>query len=880
VEIKEKLLKPDDPNLARTYNNLGNLYRVMGQSELAMFYYQKAEEIFKAKFGQRYPMVGKIYSNMGIIYKDNGDLGKSLQYLNYARGILDGDPANSEEIASVFNNLGNVYFELKDYGQALHYYKQSVDTREQGQSIFLSRSYSNIALCYYELKQFNEASAYHQLSIDYRIKYYGEDHYLLADEYMNYGQFFLRTGHPDRGLGLYQDALAIYLRNYGDKHPSVSNCLVNIGDFYSGQGNLLTALQYYQKALVAVVEDFENKTDLYSNPTLDQKILSKTDLLEAISKKAIAFNSYYAESSHRLRDVKMSLETFELALDLMDNIRIGHLTGESKLELAKNQKNLFMSAISTAYDAYVKTGDAIYQDLAFQFTERGKAALLYDFMRENDAKQFAHIPDSLLSIENKIKEEITLYQKLIYDEVLKPGIERDSTKISLWEEKLFVLQERQKDMIAYFNVNYPKYYQYKYTNKICSIDEIRAYLDENDVLVEYFLGTDMLYSFCISRDETRIIRQEIDSSLFLSVDQLPNNQNLDRVINDAYVTYSEYVNSSYNLFKLLLEPFGKETAGRDLIIIPDGVLGYISFESLLTRESISENVDYKHLPYLIRDHTINYGYSGTLLVNSMKPENKEQVKEELLAFAPVFFSPESSLESNATLPVYRTRGEELLDLPATRKEVMDISRIFRGDVYLNNQATVSRFKQIAANYRILHIATHGIVDNVNPLHSKLVFSPVTNNREEDNALYYSDLFNLELNADLAVLSACNTGYGKNSEGEGIMALARGFMYSGVPSLVISLWSVEDESTALIMKNFYKYLKEGYSKDESLRLSKLDYLSTTDNVGASPYYWSGFVNIGNNHPLDLHTHRYFYLGFLILLVPAGLILFRLYRHFRP
>jgi CHAT domain-containing protein len=198
---------------------------------------------------------------------------------------------------------------------------------------------------------------------------------------------------------------------------------------------------------------------------------------------------------------------------------------------------------------------------------------------------------------------------------------------------------------------------------------------------------------------------------------------------------------------------------------------------------------------------------------------------------------------------------------------------------MNEQATVAKFKEIAGNYKILHIATHGIVDNQNPVHSRLLFSPVT--MQTDGAdLQYNDLFNLQLNADLAVLSACNTGYGRNSEGEGIIALSRGFLYSGVPSLVISLWKVEDESTAAIMKSFYKYLKDGFSKDESLRKAKLDYLKKSDKLSASPYYWSGFVNIGNKDPLHLSNPSLNYLWLLLILIPVpGYLIHRRKRRTR-
>ncbi len=871
LELKESVLPPEDAKLGSTYNNLGNLHRIMGQSEMAMIYYEKAESIFKAKYGAHYPMVGKIYLNMGIIYTLNGDYGRALQYLNHALTILENDETSAEEIASVYNNLGNVYYQLKDYEKSLFYYSRSVSRREQDASIFLSRSYSNIALCYYELNQYKNAQKYHQLSVDYLIRYFGDDHYLLAAEYLNFGQFFINTGEKQKGLNLYVEAYDIFRHNYGEQHPDVSSCLVNIGDFYYKEGNYAAALNYYQESLYSIVNGYSSKSNIYSNPDIDQRILSKTELLNALSRKALALKDYYKNSTHDVKDLQMSLSTFELALELMDNIRIGHITIESKLELAKNQRKLFRDAVQTAFEAYNETGNTEYQSLAFQFAEKGKAAMLYDFIRENDAKHYAHIPDSLINIEHKIKEDITIYQRLIDEEILKTARERDNAKLAFWEEKLFDLQAKQTELVQYFNVHYPKYYHYKYTNKIYSVQEIQAALDDKDAMIEYFLDNDVIYTFFISRNKMKIYEKKIDSSLYHYVDALPNNQTLDEILNHASVTYTNYIISSYQLYHLLLQPLESDIIDKNLIIIPDGILGYVSFESLLTDEVLSATIDYKNLPYLLRTNTINYGYTGTLYLNSLKAERSGETKEDLLAFAPVYFYKESLAAVYPNFP-YRTRGENLIDLPATLQEVKDIKKILRGDIYLNASATVEKFKEIAANYRILHIATHGIVDNINPLKSRLVFSPVTE-ESDGGCLYYSDLFNLDLNADMAVLSACNTGYGQNSEGEGIIALSRGFMYSGVPSLVISLWSVEDESTALIMKNFYKYLKEGLSKDEALRKSKLDYLSVSNHIGSSPYYWSGFINIGNNNPLQFTSHGILSMMlFWVVFIPLFLLAF--------
>lgn len=788
---------------------------------------------------------------------------------------------NAEDIASAYNNMGNVYYQLQNYDKALLSYLTSVAKREENASVFHSRSYSNIALCYYKLDQNENALKYHHLSIDYLIRYFGIDHYLLAAEYLNFGQFLINTGKKQKGLDLYFQAYDIFKRYYGDKHPGVSVCLSYIGDYYFQEGDYLSALKYYQQSLYSIVSDFTSKFNIYSNPYINQQILSKTDLLSILSRKALAFKDYYTSVTKDPKDIQMSLQTFELAFELMDHIRIGHLTQESKLDLSKNQRKLFRDAIRTAYDIYLETGDPAYQSTAFQFAERGKAAMLYDFIRENDAKHYAHIPDSLIQAEHKIREDIAVYQRLIDEENMKVEADRDKAMLAHWEDKLFDLQEKQDELIGYFNVQYPKYYQYKYTNRIYSVEEIQASLSEKDALIEYFLDNDILYTFYISKDKLQMAEEKIDSAFYRYVDALPNNQTLDDILNDANVTYANYLEASHNLYSVLLRPFEKDIAGKNLIIIPDGILGYVSFESLLTDEASSLTIDYKNLPYLLKTHTINYGYSSTLYLNSLRVEKSGHARENLLAFAPVYFDKERMANGQQNAGQFRTRGESLIDLPATLQEVRSIRKILGGDVFLNENATVGRFKEMASDYRILHIATHSIVDNINPLRSRLVFSPVT--EEQDGAcLRYNDLFNLDLHADMAVLSACNTGYGQNSEGEGIIALSRGFMYSGVPSLVISLWNVEDESTALIMKNFYRYIKEGFSKDAALRRSKLDFLSTSNSIYSSPHFWSGFINIGNNQPLQFDSRHFLSARhILVFLIPLSLLaLFYKLRKIKP
>jgi CHAT domain-containing protein len=192
----------------------------------------------------------------------------------------------------------------------------------------------------------------------------------------------------------------------------------------------------------------------------------------------------------------------------------------------------------------------------------------------------------------------------------------------------------------------------------------------------------------------------------------------------------------------------------------------------------------------------------------------------------------------------------LLPLPAAEAEVGAIEDALRGSeshVYIGRRATEDAFKKEAAHYRILHLATHFLSDDRQPLYSKIVLAQDPE-AEEDGYLQTYEIFNIRLNADLVVLSACNTGLGKLSKGEGLVGISRAFLYAGVPSLLVSLWSVDDESTSILMKSFYEHLSNGLNKKQALRQAKLEYLETVPNNKRDPFYWAPFILVGDWSPL--------------------------------
>ncbi len=220
----------------------------------------------------------------------------------------------------------------------------------------------------------------------------------------------------------------------------------------------------------------------------------------------------------------------------------------------------------------------------------------------------------------------------------------------------------------------------------------------------------------------------------------------------------------------------------------------------------------------------------------------------------------------------------LVKLPWAKYELEKISEIASSDVFYGNQATEGWFKYSAPKYRILHIAAHAIIDDSSLFYSGLIFNK-DDFSGEDGIFYTYELYNLRLNADLTVLSACNTGVGRLVDGEGIFNLARGFMHAGTPSLIMSLWSVDDRSTSYIMNEFYSGISKGGRIGKALRKAKLKYLDRANEITASPLYWAGMVSYGRQNPINIEEESSFGRAYLliILLVITGYVIYRRIRY---
>jgi len=339
--------------------------------------------------------------------------------------------------------------------------------------------------------------------------------------------------------------------------------------------------------------------------------------------------------------------------------------------------------------------------------------------------------------------------------------------------------------------------------------------------------------------------------------------------------YITFTTSANQLYQKLIEPLKLGNKISDLIIIPDGKLAYIPFDALLTKLPDQHKIDLRSLSYLIYAYSVTYSYSATLHFDYFKFRN--QTGNNILAFAPEYGSKEIDININNT--AYRNNESTrafLRPLPGARDEVMGLSRFQNCKALLGAEASESSFKTLATDYDILHLAMHTIINDSLPMFSKLVFSTL-NDTIEDGFLNTQEIYNMKLNARLAVLSACNTGSGVMRGGEGVMSLSRAFLYAGCPSIVMTLWEVEDKVSAEIMLNFYRFLFKGYSKSEALRKAKLEHIKNADPLKAHPYFWQGYLLVGDPSPIKLNNN--ILISILIFSVILVLFIHFLSKHFK-
>lgn len=843
ILLKEKYLDKDDPQLASGYLNYGRFLQIMGESIKALDYLNKAEIIYRTNFGNDYAGLAPIYFNIGSIYIVLGEFNQSLTYHERAFELYKREAKVAGNIITdLYQNLGIIHEKFGNLVKAIEYYEMCQDEEVAVDSRI--KSMRNSARCYTVLGDFKKAESNLREAVKLSEALYGTDSFQSAGSYSAFGSYNAEIKNYEKAIDLLNKALKIYKDIFGIKNEEVSLVLISIADVYFEQGDFDLSLSYYQEALISAINSFTRK-DVFSNPTASE-IEPKFNNFVILFKKTNTLYQKYITNTHSLSDLKAGFETNILAIELFEKILASYKDETTKLQTNELVYDIYNLVILIATELYEITGDRDYLKSAFEYSEKGKGAVLLSTMRHSEALTIGKIPDSVKNLEQRISREISYYKNNLFDESQKAN--PDNNKINSLKKAIFEKSKNYDSLINHLEIDFPEYYRLKYNFKVSAVSEIQNKLSHKEALIEFKVIDSIVISFCVTKDSLFLTKQILEEDLQGSIEYFSQLINAFPGNENNRESFESFIKKGNYLYKLLLSQVVDSSQINSLFIVPDGILGYLSFEALIMNGHIPDRLDFKNLDYVIRQYSVSYLYSATIMLEEPKPEKNNR---ELLALAPTY-----SIEKNETSVakiVAPERMNLLRPLEYSLHEVNAILSSIKGELLSGEEATEMAFKSEANEYCILHFAMHTLVDDEEPLRSKMVFS-LTADSVEDGLLNNYEIYNLNLNANLAVLSACKTGMGKLRKGEGIMSLARGFMYAGVPSIIMTLWEIEDISSADIMDRFYKHLKSGAKVNDALRNSKLEYLQSADPLHAHPYFWAAYVQIGDNSPVMTHSNK--------------------------
>ncbi|MEM9991986.1 MAG: CHAT domain-containing protein, partial [Bacteroidota bacterium] len=418
----------------------------------------------------------------------------------------------------------------------------------------------------------------------------------------------------------------------------------------------------------------------------------------------------------------------------------------------------------------------------------------------------------------------------------------------------FEEQQRYLAFQAALEKDYPIYFEQKYHPSQTTLADLQAILDEKGAVIEFFQGEQQIYAALITKQSLHIHKTVLQEGYQEQVHSLL------KIVSDNATTptaFADFGQLASSLYEQLLGALKIPAHIEQLTIIPDKDISRIPFQTLLKHpvKSPIREARYDTLSYLVQDYELNYAYASALLTEQVSMQCSNAALT-FGGFAPLF---------NHT-PSFTRNGERLGRLLSSMTEVQQIAALLDGEIYSDTIATREHFIKRVSKHRILHLATHANLNAHEPMESEIHFI--------DTSLTVREIYNLPICAELAVLSACETASGELKKGEGILSLARAFAFAGCPSLVASLWKVNDKRTSEIMFDFYTALKAGKTKSASIRQAQINYFDNINSYSeAHPYYWAAFVTMGNAEAIFDTPFPYWWwaVAFLVLVVVLTLVM---------
>lgn len=641
-----------------------------------------------------------------------------------------------------------------------------------------------------------------------------------------------------------------------------------IAHLYDKLGDYNKSLSYLQKAIKNIIPDFQ-PASLYDLPVAQDQLIANKQLLVRLlfSFAKIMQNKY--ERKEELADLKIAIKSYPLIDTLTTIIRQQLAVAKARYKIIEDTKEIYENAIQLNLKLFTLTAERQYLESAYQFSAKNKAIILLDGLQNEQAKITAGIANKQLFKEEKRLKQV--YNNLEI-ELLKT---EDALRKQELYKKRFDIKNQYDRLVNQLEEEYPAYHELKYAfTKPLSVTDIQQQLPDSTLLLEYFLGSKQLFIFSINQSEIQHTIIPLPTGFRDSCTQY-----LTLLDSGTDMSKEDYGQLAYQLYQLIVEaPLkGIKKSVKRLIIIPDDVLIPLSFATFLTKPIT--NWQGRKNPYLLYDYATSYAYANQLLFDKSASQRVDLALKEFGGFG-IEYHETSAFAQQKDTTINAILNRSIGALPNSDEEVLGIYQLINGfswiplkliksipflrnSIWINEEATKENFVKHAEEYKILHLAMHGLLANDNPLNSALLFSPSTN--KVDNSLKAAELYSMKLNAEMVVLGACDTGRGKINKGEGIRSLARVFTYIGCPSLVASLWKASDEATKKIMLPFYENLAKKQPKDIALQNAQIQYLNAEHPELTSPSFWGHLALIGDAKPIEItKTKHYWMYGILLVL----------------
>lgn len=900
--------KSDSLKLASIYSRIGVAHYYNGDLDMAINKNKISVNLKEKLYGENDISMGSVYLNFGVYYYSKIDYEKALEYLIKAENVyLSNNELDHPNLAGIYNVLGTIYMRSNDFYQCELYFQKSLsllhskfgkgNVGEIPILMNLSALYQSI-----EKKSRSETLLHTAIAISKRNNH----KYHTAQLKIKLLEFYVDAGRNNRSLEILSDikksinllnndelrklhclggrlyhALGDFNKSEYELRRSHFFCLsannernikmcrshLFLSDLYYSNGMLTKSISEINQGIQFTLID-SIEIDITSTvPTLSDSFFPflLSDML--LQKCKILVKQYLKDSNHK--HLAFALQHYLECKNVYDNIRQNYNSEYSKLIMAKVTNSLFKEAVPLAHKLYEITNDYSYLETAFLLSESNKSMILLEALNELNAKKVSFIPDSLLETERQLLVDITYFKEQLYYETEQKPESQDSLKILKFNAQLFSKTKEYNSLRNQLESKYPLYADLKFGSKTPTIDELNCEIPQDMALIEYFVSDSIIYTYLFQNNELVIKKNEFTYDLKTKIDSFNNSIKTNK--------HLDFADHAFDLFNLLIHPIYNQIQGKRLIIIPDGHLNYIPFGLLTPKKRESPVENYYNTDFLFEEFPITYNYSATLYLKGKNRPIIQTPKKNFVGFAPKFNNESIATKKNH-LADRSKFPRNFQQLPWAKKEVIAISNKLNGDHFIDQKATKSQFLKVSGEYNILHLATHAFSSNKSPEYSGLVFYSEDSVITDQSYLHTSELYNLKLNAQMAVLSACETGIGTMNTGEGLMCLARGFSYAGCPTLVASKWKVNDESTARLMEFFYDHLKNGLPKDIALQKAKKDFLENMSHFYAKPMHWGGMSIIGNENPVieKQGTSKWVWwpiVGTLIIILPAGFLLLK-------